>query len=431
MSVTDHVDIGEWREVEVQEARVDAQRPSTDGDSRAGPIRDGHAERSSRVPAPGWINVAEPTRERPRLTVLARESLDIGHVVTNRSTPLSGPSELEGGERLARLRRTPQATYRCLIVELVPSATEEEALEIARLWDPTARRVARVRSGENSAWAIELKNRRSILRLTNEGHRTRDQIEAELDFVEHLAENGLVVARPLASSSGERVVELPRLTPGEGRGWGVMFARLEGRHYQYYSADIDRPLFRLWGETMGRLHDLSVGFAPSGGRRRPDWWDDAVAGCSCKGVPPAEESLAAREELVTWLRGFRLDANQYGMIHGDFERTNFLLRDGAIGLFDFDDSCHHWFVWDIACALWVFRNAARVERSRFLAWFLEGYSSVRDPDVERLEFFSDLVRLRSIALLLNRLRPRQCAGGEIDDEWAEQTRAWLHSPWRW
>jgi Ser/Thr protein kinase RdoA (MazF antagonist) len=77
-------------------------------------------------------------------------------------------------------------------MDRVPTLTEAEALELARLWDPTARRVAHVRSGENSTWAVELTNRRSILRLTNEQHRTREQVEAELDFVEHLAENGRV-----------------------------------------------------------------------------------------------------------------------------------------------------------------------------------------------------------------------------------------------
>jgi Ser/Thr protein kinase RdoA (MazF antagonist) len=210
-----------------------------------------------------------------------------------------------------------------------------------------------------------------------------------------------------------------------------MFERLEGRHYEYYSSDIDRPLFRLWGETMGRLHDLAGRFEPEGHRRRPDWCDDAVAGCSTKGVPVDEESLAVREELINWLCGIRSDAAQYGMIHGDFERTNFLLRDGVIGLFDFDDSCHHWFIWDVACALWVFRNATPAERSRFLGWFLDGYSSIREPDVDRLDCFTEFVRLRSVALLLHRLRNRERLASESDRRWADQTRSWLRSSWRW
>jgi Ser/Thr protein kinase RdoA (MazF antagonist) len=308
---------------------------------------------------------------------------------------------------------------------------EQAALQIARLWDSAARRVEHVRSGENATWGTEVRGRRSILRVTSEQHRTRDQIEAELDFVEHLAGGGISVARPLNSIGGERVVELPCVAPAGERLWGVMFERLEGRHYEYDSADVDRPLFRLWGQTMGRVHDLSVRFEPQAPRRRPDWCDDSVAGCSTRGVPPDEESLAARDELIDWLSGTRREPAHYGMVHGDFERTNFLLRDGVIGLFDFDDSCHHWFLWDVACALWVFRNATPAERSRFLGWFLEGYSSVREPDVERLGCFTEFVRLRSVALLLHRLRDRERFDSESDRQWADQTRKWLRSPWNW
>jgi Ser/Thr protein kinase RdoA (MazF antagonist) len=316
-------------------------------------------------------------------------------------------------------------------VDWPPTVTQEQALQIARLWDPAASQVTHLRCGENSTWAIELGGRRSILRLTNGEHRTRDQIEAELDFIEHLADGGLAVARPLTSRMGARVVPLPRsATPG-GCGWAAMFGRLEGRHYRYHSSDIDRPLFRLWGETLGRLHDLSIRFEPIGSRRRPDWRDDAVAGCSTRGVALDEELLALRNEIVRWLCRSGPAATQYGLIHGDFERTNFLLHQGSIGLFDFDDSCRHWFAWDVACALWVFRTATAVERSRFLGWFLEGYSLVREPDLERLGNFTELVRLRSVALLMHRLRTVKRFAGERDHRWVEETRAWLRSPWSW
>jgi Ser/Thr protein kinase RdoA (MazF antagonist) len=316
-------------------------------------------------------------------------------------------------------------------VDWLRTVTQEQALQIARLWNPAASQVAHLRSGEHSTWATELDSRRSILRLTNEEHRTRDQIEAELDFIEHLAAGGLAVARPLTSWMGERVVQLPRSARTGGCSWAAMFERLEGRHYEYHSSDIDRPLFRLWGETMGRMHNLSLRFEPIGNRRRPDWCDDAVAGCSTRGVALEEELLARRDEIVRWLSQNGPDATQYGMVHGDFERSNFLLHNGSINLFDFDDSCRHWFAWDVACALWVFRRATAVERPRFLGWFLEGYSRVREPDTGLLRNFTELVRLRSVALLMYRLRNMERFAGERDHRWAEETRTWLRSPWSW
>jgi Ser/Thr protein kinase RdoA (MazF antagonist) len=134
---------------------------------------------------------------------------------------------------------------------------------------------------------------------------------------------------------------------------------------------------------------------------------------------------------MDWLRRFQPKPIHYGLVHGDFEKTNFLILDGTIGLFDFDDSCYHWFAWDIACALWVFRNATPGERSRFLSWFLEGYSAVREPDAERLDGFTELVRLRTVALVLHRLRNPERFASEADSEWVGRTRTWLRSSWSW
>jgi amicoumacin kinase len=152
-----------------------------------------------------------------------------------------------------------------------------------------------------------------------------------------------------------------------------------------------------------------------------------VAGCSVIGVND-DGWLRIRNELIEWLRGMTPQSRHYGMVHGDFEKTSFVLNDGAIGLFDFDDRCHHWFCWDIVCALWVFRNATQEDRAAFLGWFLEGYSAVRELDTARLDRFSDLIRLRTVGLVLYRARGR---GSAPTDEWAQRTRACLDRAWSW
>jgi Ser/Thr protein kinase RdoA (MazF antagonist) len=182
---------------------------------------------------------------------------------------------------------------------------------------------------------------------------------------------------------------------------------------------------------MARLHQLSCTFEGRPGARRPDWPDDPVAGCRVGGVVLEAETLALRDELIRWMRGMPPEPAHYGMVHGDFERTNFVLDGSSIGLFDFDDCCRHWFVWDIACALWVFRNAAADERARILGWFLEGYATVREPDTRRMQHFSEAIRLRTVALLLHRLRRPAGFTGTADRDWIARTQAWLHSRWSW
>lgn len=316
-------------------------------------------------------------------------------------------------------------------MEATTRPDEKLVLQAARLWDPTTTHVAHVRSGENSVWTAALHGRDSILRLTTGEHRSREQIEAELDFVEHLAACGLTVARPVAVTSGERVVEAPQLSSLGQPVWAVVFKRLHGRHFEFFSPDIDRPLFFLWGQTMGELHEGSSRFAAREECQRPQWQDDSVAGCDVGGLSIDRDLLVLREELVGGLQRYQPEPDHFGLVHGDFERTNFLMDNGTIGLFDFDDSCYHWFAWDIACALWVFRNGPPDDRSRFLGWFLEGYSTVREPDTERLDQFTELVRLRTVALVLHRLRHPGRFANEADREWIRQTLTWLRSDWRW
>jgi Ser/Thr protein kinase RdoA (MazF antagonist) len=295
---------------------------------------------------------------------------------------------------------------------------EVDPLAAAQRWDPDASAVRHLRDGENSTWEVAGAAGAHVLRLTREAHRTKDQLEAELDFIEHVAVSGLPVARPRSAPGGERVLEV-----ADGV-FAVLFPKLPGRPFEFHSADIGAPLFRAWGETMARLHACSIRFRPREGFHRPEWLDDRLAGCPDRGSLPAPLSRAC-EELLAWVRALPPDPRHYGMVHGDFERTNFLLDGGTIRVFDFDDCCRHWFAWDVACALWVFRHAPQGERARMLAWFLEGYAAVRPPDHERLSRFSDWIRLRTLALLIRRL---PMPGDRL---WVERAQAWLATPWRW
>lgn len=318
------------------------------------------------------------------------------------------------------------------MVDGPPEVKAEEALAVARLWDAGSTGVAHLRSGENSNWRVESDDGGGVLRLTSEAHRTRAQLEAELDFVEHVAGGGMEAARPRRSPAGDRVLDVSDLLSGAGRIHATLFEHLPGRHFEYHSADVGEPLLRRWGREMARLHELSRGFAARPGWRRPEWFDDRVAGCPVGPAALDGETLALRQDLVGWLRGPDPDPLHYGMVHGDFERTNFLLRDdGRLALLDFDDCCRHWFVWEIACALWAFRNAPPEDRARFLEWCLAGYATLRPLDRERLARFSDLIRLRTIALLLRRLRDPDRAAGASEGAWIERTRLWLRSSWSW
>jgi Ser/Thr protein kinase RdoA (MazF antagonist) len=103
-----------------------------------------------------------------------------------------------------------------------PTLTPQEAIGIARLWGPGAHDVAHIRDGENSVWGFEAHGGR-ILRVTSEAHRTLDQLNAELAFVEHLVANGVNAAPPVESLSGGKVVDVSQIVGGEGAAYATVF----------------------------------------------------------------------------------------------------------------------------------------------------------------------------------------------------------------
>lgn len=156
---------------------------------------------------------------------------------------------------------------------------------------------------------------------------------------------------------------------------------------------------------MGALHAASRDFVPAVSRRRPVWTEQDTTRCDITGLRRVEAAARHEHERITqWLSSLHATPASWGMIHGDLERTNFVLDRTTVRLYDFDDACHHWYVADVAHALWAFRSAPPPDRTRFPSWFLEGYRERCAIDVDVQHQLSWFVRLRSLSLFLNRLR---------------------------
>lgn len=305
-------------------------------------------------------------------------------------------------------------------------------------WHGDPRTIVHVRDGENAVYRFAAGGARRILRLTEPGHRSRDQLEAELDFIRFVAtreraSHGLAVACPLASHTGA-YMETAMADDDSAANWhAVVFEEASGRHFAFHSPDVDRPLFRAWGCAMGALHAASREFEPTPSRRRVAWAEQEATRCDTAALPPAE--TAARREharLAEWLARLPAPREHWGLVHGDFERTNFVLDGNTLRLYDFDDACYHWYVADVAHALWAFRSAPPDDRKHFLEWFLDGYRERSPVDEERLEDFSWFIRLRSLSLFLSRLRRDAAAGRPVvDGAWEQRMRGAFEVPSRW
>src|SRR5450432_3678143 len=79
------------------------------------------------------------------------------------------------------------------------------ALEAAARWGANPESVDHIADSGNYVYRLGARSQKWVLRLTDPLYRTREAIEAELEFVNHLHGRGVRVAAPIAARSGALV----------------------------------------------------------------------------------------------------------------------------------------------------------------------------------------------------------------------------------
>jgi Ser/Thr protein kinase RdoA (MazF antagonist) len=291
-------------------------------------------------------------------------------------------------------------------MQAVLAATERDgqnpvAAEIASRWEADPGSAQFFRASANFVFKFTRRGKKYVLRFNHGDERTRAGIEAEVAYVNHLARQGLLVARPVPSRQGNEVESVQ--TP-LGLFHGVVFQALAGQ--QFDLSELTPERFTHWGGALGQLHQASQGYSGTG---RPGWQDHlALIAAS---LPPEEQ--AARNLLHTLqeqLGQLPTDECCFGLIHYDFELDNLLWISESVGIVDFDDSARYWFAADIAYALReLFDDRPdQVDLGhKDLQRFVQGYRAVRaisQEELERVPLFLKLHNLLSFAKLDRALR---------------------------
>lgn len=250
-----------------------------------------------------------------------------------------------------------------------------------------------------------------VLRLSYRPDRPVEMIQAELDFVEYLAEGGVRVSRPVPSIHGNLIQvipagEIPFVAVAFVKGKGL---RVPDNGYRYRKGVPIEEYFQNWGQVLGQLHRLTKAYQPlSASIKRPEWhqWE------YYSGFPYAERLPIIQQkydQLIAELHALPKDADCYGLIHNDFNDGNFTVDydNGDITVFDFDDCCYFWFMYDIACA-WeggigrtMFRpiEERRAFMDRYMEQVLTGYNRENTLSTEwlaRLPLFLRLIQMQEL-----------------------------------
>lgn len=301
--------------------------------------------------------------------------------------------------------------------EALEAFTKHGLADAARLYGTTPENLVLYPDSvgcQNLVFQFSRDGRGMILRASFRPDRPLEQVQAEVHFIDYLADGGMRVSRAVPSESGKLVESLL----AGGRSF-VLVAfekapgmRLPDNEYRYREGGTIAEYLQNWGAALGTMHALTKGYAPlRPDLRRPTWLETHPAGEIDRIIP--ESMPVVREKFKALLdQAARLPtpADAYGLVHADFNDGNFCVDydNGNITVFDFDDACYGWFARELAdawdgmtgwCAHQPDPRKRRESMQRGMDQVLLGYSRQNSLDpawLERLPFFLKVIEMDAL-----------------------------------
>jgi len=258
-----------------------------------------------------------------------------------------------------------------------------------------------------------------ILRIGHSIRRPEHLIQAEVDWINYLAEGGASVAKAIKSETGKLVEPID---DGEGEFFMcTAFVKIIGENpWKFGWSD---ELFQTYGRILGKMHFLSRNYTPTTPNCKRLDWDDPMMLEVVEYLPDSDLTVKQRYlELIQNINILPKNRETYGLIHQDAHGGNMLVeKDGNIVLFDFDDSAYSWYMNDIAIVLF-YAVMGRKDRTafthNFMKHFLKGYQQENIIDPNWLKEIPYFLKLREIDLYavihrsfdVNNLTDPWCAG---------------------
>lgn len=274
------------------------------------------------------------------------------------------------------------------------------------------RRVEAHEGGRNVVYACETAGAETkMIRFSYLSDRRREDVLAEAEYVRYLFDHGGSVADVVPSRNGNLVEEIAvRLHTF----YVCVFKKAKGsmladHHYRYREGAPMTEYYYNCGKVLAKLHQLSKSYRPV--HRRSSFFDkfnaDYIEALIPDSLPLLKQKLL---KLLDTLEG--LDRNQevFGMVHFDYNDGNYSIdyETGQITVFDFDNSCYCWYMFDLAGLWthgvgWVQFEPDAGKRKRFMdeyfATVLEGYrseTSIEPSMLAQLPLFIQVYLMESI-----------------------------------
>lgn len=267
--------------------------------------------------------------------------------------------------------------------------------------------------GRNFVYTCEKEGASSkVIRISFLKDRSREDFLAELEYIRYLFDHGASVSNVVNSKKGNLLEEI---THDNHTFFVCMFEKARGKmlaenNYQYREGVPITEYYYNCGKILGKMHQLSKKYTPV--HQRYSFFDKYNAEYINELIP---DSLPlVKEKLLELLSSLKeLDRNHenYGMVHFDYSDGNYMIDfdTGEITVFDFDNSCFCWYMYDLANIWtedgvgWIYFEQDEVKRKKYMEDYFEtllaGYRSETEIDnsmLEKLPLFIKVVTMENI-----------------------------------
>lgn len=255
--------------------------------------------------------------------------------------------------------------------------------------------------GLNDTYKVDTKSGKAyFLRIYRYGWRTREQIEAELAVLQHLARCNVSVSAPAARTDGAL---LTLLDCAEGERWAVLFTAAPGEEVDFETFTEGQAA--RYGEAAAAIHRAADGVAENPQRAALDL--DLLLNEPLSLIKPViahrRDDLAFIADLARRLRGNveNADGLENGFCHGDLHGHNAGYNGEVFTVYDFDCCGWGYRAYDLSVFPWSFATGENPpERIEAMGRaFLTGYLRHRPVKSVDLVAIPTFVAIRQIWLI--------------------------------
>ena len=188
----------------------------------------------------------------------------------------------------------------------------------------------------SDTYILENESQKYIFKIYRDAHRTRNEIEAEVELLNILKANGNFVSYPIIDQSGKQI---QRFNAIEGPRNGILFSFAEGK----VVIDLEEKHLIQLGQDIARLHQTTSMVKLS--KPRPVFNFETTLFKPLRDLKPhfaempeeLEYLSAIADKVVKKFEAFDTSKFSYGYCHYDFFPKNFHYdKTGKITFFDFD-----------------------------------------------------------------------------------------------